>query len=139
MDKAASMDNNAAANDPEPENRTPEPILLASASPRRRADVVVAIMPYPLPWERRLVATMAVLFFATIVLYVYLVLMSVVHVAAYRDLISKVATAKNEVSTLESSYFAKSSAITESYAESHGYVAVSTHTFVTAGSALSLQ
>ncbi len=36
MDKAASMDNNAAANDPEPENRTPEPILLASASPRRR-------------------------------------------------------------------------------------------------------
>lgn len=97
------------------------------------------IFAYALPWERRLVAAMALLFFAAIVLYVYLVLMSVVHVAAYRDLIGKVASAKNEVSTLESSYFSKSSAITESYAESHGYVAVSAHTFVTAGSALSLQ
>lgn len=97
------------------------------------------ILAYALPWERRLVAGIVASLIALSVLYVYFVIASIVHVAAMQSLMGQVTDAKNAVSQLETSYFAKSDTITEQYAESLGYVAAGDTAFVSQNTALSLQ
>ena len=96
-------------------------------------------LAYALPWERQVVGVTGVLFVGLCLLYAYFVIMSIVHVAALQTLMAEVTTAKNNVSQLETAYFAKSDTITETYAESLGYVAVANPTFVAENTALTLQ
>lgn len=97
------------------------------------------ILAYALPWERRLIAGIAASLVTLSILYVYFVIASIVHVAAMQNLMGQVTDAKNAVSQLETTYFAKSNIITEQYAESLGYVATANTAFVSQNTALSLQ
>lgn len=96
------------------------------------------IFSYALPWERRLVGIVGVLFVVFGILYIYFVTSSILHVAARQELMGKVIAARTAVSTLETAYFAKTQTITEPYARSLGFVSASNQVFVERNTALTL-
>ena len=98
------------------------------------------ILAYALPWERRLAGAAGVLFVVFGILYIYFVTSSIVHVAAREELMGKVVATQVSVSSLETQYFAKTQAITEAYAASLGFVAISNsdEAYVTRDTALTL-
>lgn len=96
------------------------------------------IMAYALPWERRIIGTLGILFVILGILYIYFVTSSILHVAARQELLGKVVAAKTAVASLETRYFGKTQAITETYAHSIGFVAVAKETFVERNTALTL-
>lgn len=102
------------------------------------SDSQQGIFAYAYPWERRLVGSLTVAFVALIVIYIYLVTSSIVNVATRQDLLGKIVVARTSVSSLETRYFEKTQAITETYARSVGFVAVSDPEFVNRDTALTL-
>ncbi len=96
------------------------------------------MLAYARLWERRFIALLGALFIACILLYMYFVMSSVIHVAARQELAGKVAAAKVAVSKLETAYLIRTKDITESYARSVGFVAASHETFVERGGAVTL-
>jgi hypothetical protein len=96
------------------------------------------ILVYALPWERRIVGTVGALFVVFGILYIYFVTSSILHVAARQELMGKVVATETAVSSLETSYFAKTQAVTEPYARSIGFVTASNVAFVQRNTALTL-
>ena len=96
------------------------------------------ILAYAFPWERRIVGTLSILFVALGILYIYFVTSSILHVAARQELLGKVVASKTTVALLETRYFGKTQAITETYARSIGFVAVAKESFVERNTALTL-
>lgn len=64
------------------------------------------------------------------VLYIYLVVASIAHVAARQSLETQIASQKATVAALETSYLAKTTSITEEYAHTLGFVTPQQKTFV---------
>lgn len=96
------------------------------------------ILAYAYPWERRLVGSLTIAFAVLVILYIYFVTSSIVNVATRQDLLGKIVVARTSVSSLETRYFEKTQAITESYARSVGFVAFSDPEFVNRDKALTL-
>ncbi|MDO8523874.1 MAG: hypothetical protein Q7R74_01445 [bacterium] len=96
------------------------------------------IFSYAFLWERRLVSVLGASFLVFVLLYVYFVMASIVHVVARQELAAKVVVTKAAVSKLETRYLSETERVTESYARSIGFVAASHKIFVERGRAVTL-
>lgn len=96
------------------------------------------ILALATPFERRIVGAVGVLLTLLVVLYIYLVVASIAHVAARQELAGKISVATVAVAKLETSYLAKTQAITETYARSIGFVPPARQAFVERNAALTL-
>jgi type II secretory pathway component PulM len=88
------------------------------------------IWAYAHPRERQIGFISASLLLLLSVLYIYFMISSVVHVAARQELARAERKTSAEVAELETKYLTKTESITDSYARSLGYVAISERSFV---------
>lgn len=96
------------------------------------------LLAYARPWERNALLGSGFILGALVILYVYFMIASVVDVAQREELAQNATKLSAEVARLEAQYLSKTHTITESVARDHGFVSVSSRTFVEKASAVSL-
>lgn len=90
------------------------------------------------PFERQSVVVLSGILFLIVLVYVYSIMTSVMHVAAREELSIEATRLSAEVAALEAEYLSRTRSITETYARAKGFVALSDRSFVEKVSALSV-